>query len=326
MALRLTMGFGDNPRVQPLRDGTVKPDSIELEFVPSRNLFYHNLAVDDLDCSEMSISETILGHERGDGSKWDWTAVPIFMSRAHGWSNMLVNTSSGIESLADLKGKRVATPDYDMTFALWMRCLLKDLYGLEASDIQWFNIRPRGESHGMALGLEKTPPPGVTLNWFPEGLNAFEALDRGEIDAACIPMPPGSGFNPRVKRLLPDDGKDVITQHYQKMGVLQTNHHIIVQNRIVKDHPWVPMELYNAFTRSKAVAYQRARQQMEAYLYFNGSDFQDQAAIFGADPYPCGMKAMRPMVERLFQGSLEQGLIRKPVTVEEIYHPTTIDT
>ena len=95
--VRLTMGFGDNPRVQPLRDGTVKPDSIELEFVPSRNLFYHNLAVDDLDCSEMSISETILGHERGDGSKWDWTAVPIFMSRAHGWTNMLVNTSSGIE-------------------------------------------------------------------------------------------------------------------------------------------------------------------------------------------------------------------------------------
>ena len=178
----------------------------------------------------------------------------------------------------------------------------------------------------MALGLEKTPPPGVTLNWFPDGLNAFEALDRGEIDAACIPMPPGSGFNPRVKRLLPDDGKEVITQHYQKMGVLQTNHHIIVQNRIVKEHPWVPMELYNAFTRSKAVAYQRARQQMEAYLYFDGSDFQDQAAIFGADPYPCGMKAMRPMVERLFQGSLEQGLIRKPVTVEEIYHPTTIDT
>jgi hypothetical protein len=32
------------------------------------------------------------------------------------------------------------------------------------------------------------------------------------------------------------------------------------------------------------------------------------------------------MLERLFQGSLEQGLIRKPLTVEDVYHPTTLDT
>lgn len=326
MVLKLKMGFGDNPRVQPLRDGTVKLDSIDLEFVPSRNLFYHNLAIDDYDCSEMSISETILGRERGDGTKWDWTAVPIFMSRAHGWTNMLVNTSSGIESLADLKGKRVATPDYDMTFALWMRCLLKDLYGLEASDINWYNIRPRGESHGLELGLDKTPPPGVNLKWHPEGLDAAAALDRGEIDAACIPMPAGWEGNPRVKQLLTDDGKAVITEHFKKMGVLQTNHHVIVQNRIVREHPWVPMELYNGFMKSKAVAYQRARQAMAAYMYFDGNDFSDQASVFGDDPYPCGIKNMRPMLERLFQGSLEQGLIRKPTTIEEVYYPTTLDS
>ena len=65
------MGFGSNPRVQPLRDGTVKPDSIELEFVPSRNLFYHNLAIDDLGLfPRCRFSETILARERTDGTKW----------------------------------------------------------------------------------------------------------------------------------------------------------------------------------------------------------------------------------------------------------------
>ena len=121
--IRLTIGFGDNPRIQPLKDGTVKPDSIKLEFQASRNLFYHNLAIDDLDCSETDISETILAKERTDGTRWDWTAVPIFLSRAYGWTGILVYDSSGIETLADLKGKRVAVPDYDMTFALWMRCV-----------------------------------------------------------------------------------------------------------------------------------------------------------------------------------------------------------
>jgi hypothetical protein len=33
MALRLTMGFSDNPRVQPLKDGIVKPQGIELDCI-----------------------------------------------------------------------------------------------------------------------------------------------------------------------------------------------------------------------------------------------------------------------------------------------------
>ena len=33
MTLRLTIGFSDNPRVQPLKDGAVKPQNIELGFV-----------------------------------------------------------------------------------------------------------------------------------------------------------------------------------------------------------------------------------------------------------------------------------------------------
>src|SRR3989442_2964581 len=75
MALRLTMGFSDNPRVQPLKDGIVKPQGIELDCVtldPS-NLFQRNLTYDEFDVSEMSISETLLARERTDGKKWDWS-------------------------------------------------------------------------------------------------------------------------------------------------------------------------------------------------------------------------------------------------------------
>ena len=60
MPLRLAMGFSDNPRVQPLKDGLVKPQGIELDCItldPS-NLFQRNLRYDEFDVSEMSISET----------------------------------------------------------------------------------------------------------------------------------------------------------------------------------------------------------------------------------------------------------------------------
>lgn len=53
MALRLTMAFTNNPRVQPLKDGTVKPGNIDLEFVTvdADALFYWNLKYDEFDAS-----------------------------------------------------------------------------------------------------------------------------------------------------------------------------------------------------------------------------------------------------------------------------------
>jgi 4,5-dihydroxyphthalate decarboxylase len=163
MALRITMAYSDNPRIQPLRDGTVKPENIDLEMitVPPSDLFYRNLAFDEFDASEMSISETLLAKERSDGTKWDWSALPCFLSRGHVWPNLYVNTSSGIDSLAGIKGKRIGVPDYDMTAALWFRATLKDLYGIEASDNTWYNGRTIEFSHGGVLGLDDSGPRGV---------------------------------------------------------------------------------------------------------------------------------------------------------------------
>jgi len=154
VALRLTIGFFRHPRVEPLKDGTVKPQNIELGFVtldPSA-LFQRKLFYDEFDVSEMSISETLLARERSDGTKWDWSALPIFLSRGHHWPYLYVNTASGIASLADMRGKRIGVPDYDMTAALWFRNTLKDLYGIEAKDNVWFNGRTKELSHGGRLG------------------------------------------------------------------------------------------------------------------------------------------------------------------------------
>ena len=120
MALKLTVGFSDNSRVQPLKDDVVRPENIDLEFVnlDPNALFHRNLAHDDLDVSEMSFSETLLAKERSDGTRWDWSALPVFLSRGHGWARLYANTASGIENLGDLKGKRIGVPDYDMTAAL----------------------------------------------------------------------------------------------------------------------------------------------------------------------------------------------------------------
>ena len=345
MALRLTIAFSENPRVQPLKDGTVKPQNIELQFVtldPSA-LFQRNLVHDEFDVSEMSISETLLAIERRTGNRWDWSALPVFLSRGHVWPNLYVNAASGITGLGDLRGKRIGVPDYDMTAALWFRITLKDLYGIEAHDNIWFNGRTKELSHGGALGLDKAGPMGVIHHWLTVDQTLDVMLDRGEIDA-CTAIRPDSRVtagdstvidrwggtpiqgNPRLRKLLADNGKGVVFEFFRKTGFFQPNHHVIVQNRILREHPWVAMELYKAFQESKHVAYERAKRYESTCLYFPGLDREEQSAVVGPDPYPLGLRAMGQNIERAIRGSLEQGLLRKPLRLEDIYYRTTLNT
>jgi 4,5-dihydroxyphthalate decarboxylase len=339
------MAFSDNPRIQPLKEGAVKPQNIDLEYLtldPSA-LFQRNLAYDEFDVSEMSISETLLALERRDGSKWDWSALPVFLSRGHVWPTLYVHAEAGITTLGDLTGKRIGVPDYDMTAALWFRITLKDLYGIEAKDNIWYNGRTKELSHGGALGLDKARPVGIRHHWLTVDQTLDVMLDRGELDA-CTAIRPGSVVtagnravidryggtpidgNPRLRKLLPDNGKDVVYTYYRQTGFFQANHHVIVQNRILKEHPWVALELFNAFQRSKEAAYARARRQQAAYLYFPGNDFQEQAAVLGDDPFPLGLRAMGKNIARAIQGSVEQGLLTRPLRLEEVYYRTTLDT
>ncbi len=345
MALRLTIAFSDNPRLDPLKDGAVKPQGIELDFVTIEpgTLFFRNLTYDEFDVSEMSISETLLARERSDGKRWDWSALPVFLSRGHHWPNLYVNTASGITGLGDIKGKRIGVPDYDMTAALWFRITLKDLYGIEARDNVWFNGRTKELSHAGALGLDKAGPVGVEHHWLSADQTLDAMLDRGEIDA-CTAIRPHSRItagastvidrwggtqidgNPRLRKLLDDNGKSVVFEFYRKTGCFQANHHVIVQNRILREHPWVALELYDAFRRSKEVAYERARRYESTRVYFPGQDFAEQRTVVGDDPYPLGLAAMGQNIERAIQGSLEQGLLTKPLAIDEIYYRTTLKT
>ena len=352
MALKMTLAFSDNPRIDPLKDGTIKPDNIDLEFVTTdtNTLFYRTLAHGlEFDASEISISDTLLAKERNDTigrGKWDWSPIPLFLSRGHHVGDMYVNTSSRIEGLADLRGKRIGVSDYVMTAALWLRVTLKELYNIEAWDNIWYNCRTKELSHSAALGLHLAGHRvgnGVTHHWLTPDQTMDVMLDRGELDAIFPPKmaqgvtagdptvidryggTPMTG-NPRIRKLFNDRGKAAISEFFRRTGYYLVNHHVIIKNSILRQHPWVAMELYRAFERSKEVAYQRAKRAQSAYLYFEGNDWKEQSALFGEDPYPLGLRAMRKNIERAIQGSVEQGLLKKPIRIEDLYFHTTLDT
>jgi 4,5-dihydroxyphthalate decarboxylase len=214
----------------------------------------------------------------------------------------------------------------------------------EPSDITWYNGRTREVSHGAILGMYEDSPLGIKLNWLNEKQTFDAMLDRGDIDAATGFYPsrradavrnfidvdryggtPIEG-NPRIRKLVADGGRELMVAYHKKTGIIPVNHMLIVQQRILAEHPWVALEIYKAFQRSKEVAFERTRDYGAAYLLFADSSFQDQARIFGQDPYPQGVNANRKMLEVLFQGSFTQGLTKKMARIDDIFYPTTLDT
>jgi 4,5-dihydroxyphthalate decarboxylase len=149
-------------------------------------------------------------------------------------------------------------------------------------------------------------------------------LETGEVDAAIIH--PGwfdshsidrySGTslagNPRIRKLFPDDGRSLIEDFYKKARVYQINHHVIIQNRIVKEHPWVAMELFKAFQRSKEIALENTNQQ--------------SSAVSHKDDFPLGVHAMRKSFDRYIKAMLDGKVIKTRFRAEDVYYPTTLET
>ena len=171
-------------------------------------------------------------------------------------------------------------------------------------------------------------PLGIDINWVKEGHTLGGMLEQGELDASFgFPPPPlGASRNLPIRRLMQDGGKEVTLKFFQQEGVIPVNHVVIIQNRVLREHPWVAQELYWSFQESKQKAYERAKQLSHSYLLFEGRDSQDQATQFGDDPYPLGMKANEKTLTMLFENTFDQGLTKRLITFEEFFYSSVMDT
>lgn len=342
--LNLKVGLTKNPRFEPLIDGGVKSDKLNLEIhvTTPPELFFRNLKSDEFDVFEMSLSEFLITRERAQGDRWQWSALPIFPAKAFVWLGLFANTAAGIAGLADFRGKRIGVPDYVMTAALWMRIFLRELHAISPSEISWFIGRVPELSHGGMLNIDSKPPAGVSLTWLTAEQTFDVMLDRGDLDAAYgfeprhdpklfklnIDRYGGTPLedNPRLKRLFSDGGRSVVGAFFKKTGIVPANHVIVAQRRLLEENSWLAAELYKLFSASKQTAYERGKYASPAYLYFAGADPKDQASTFGDDPFPFGISKNRPMLEILFRNSNAEGLTQRLAKIEEVFVPALLNT
>ncbi|MGH9196647.1 MAG: hypothetical protein ACRD1T_13000, partial [Acidimicrobiia bacterium] len=306
MALDLTLCMADYDRTAALRDGSVKPEGISLKYVVSSpsETFWRMLRSDEFDVSEMSLSSFLIARSQGRA----WTAIPVFPFRAFFHTLIFVRADSTIGGPGDLEGKHFGLPEYQMTAAVWTRGVLEHEFHVPASAIRWHVERKPALSHGGLTGF--TSPPGVAIERIPDGETLASLLVSGQLDAVMTSPYPGmkSILNetdllqlsrlPHVRPLFPEPVAEGI-RYYRTHGFSHINHTVIVQDRILRDHPWVALSLLRAFEEAKQVGYRRIDSLLRSSLLFAFGCLQTQREIFGDDPYPYGIRANRKALERL---------------------------
>jgi 4,5-dihydroxyphthalate decarboxylase len=171
--LRLTFACGPYDRTLALRDGTIQPEGIELNYIAAQppDIFWRMLQFKEFEIAEMSLSNYTTLVSTGEPP---FVAIPVFPSRVFRHGYFFIHTDKGIKTPADLKGRRGGVPEYSMTAAVYMRGLLQHEYGVKPSDIDW--VQGRADRLGRKL------PPDIRLTQAPPGTELGDLLERGEID------------------------------------------------------------------------------------------------------------------------------------------------
>lgn len=317
-SLRLSLACGPYDRTQALRDGTIRPQGIELTYVSGQpaELFWRMLRYKEFEVSEMSMSNYVSLVGRGD---CPFIAIPAFLSRVFRHGYIFVNGSSGIRVPKDLIGRRGGVPEYSQTAAVMARGLLEHEYGVRPHQIEWV----QGRKDRMQLSL----PADIQITQAPDGRELSDMLDRGEIDFLITGNNPRSfrSGSPNVQRLFPNY-RELERDYYRRTKIYPIMHTVVIRRDVYDRDPWVAVSLYNAFCAAKGLCCQLLLETGSPKATFGWLQamIEEEQAVFGKDWYPYGVEPNRPSLEALLQYNYEQGLTPRPIEVEELFAPSTL--
>src|SRR5437879_2195738 len=249
--LQLSVAAGNYDRVRRPMDGAVQIDGVDPIFMnlPPEEIFYRAFRSMDFDICELSMSSFTVKTALGD---CPYVGVPAFVSRAFRHNSIYVRKDR-IKTPADLKGKRVGLPEYQLTANVWARAILEDDHGVKPTDVTW--VRGGVETAGRPEKIGISLPKEIKLESAPEGVTISELLDRGEIDGFMAPRPPAfiERGHPHVGWLFADPTKAAI-DYFKRTRIFPIMHMVGVRRTIAERHPWLPAAVLKAFEQAKAAA------------------------------------------------------------------------
>ncbi len=316
--LPLSIATTDYDHFRDLRFGLVRPEGIDLNWMTlgHHECFARFTANREFDLAELSFAKFATQVTRPDS---DIIGLPVICSRLFRFGSFYVNRRSGIRSVQDLAGRKVGSPEWAHSAAVYMRGWMHNEMGVKLTDVHW--VQAGANAPGRAEKVEIHLPQGVQLTRVADK-SLSQMLASGEIDCAIIARPPTCFLegHPDVERLFPDF-VDMEQDYYDRTRVWPIMHIVAMRRAIIEAHPWVGRNLLNAFEASKQRSLERLLDPaVSRYpVPWLSSYARRQRDRFGADLFPYGIEPNRPTWEQMALYTWQQGIAHRQFTPEEIF-------
>ncbi len=313
--LRLSMACDNYDYLQPLKEGKVEAEGIDLNLITvesgirHQRMFYYG----EYDVCEFSMSSYLVARSKGI----DWfPAIPFFTRRMFGHKFCFTRAGSEFKKPSDLKGRKIGIRTYENTLALMVKGMFMNNYNLSVDEVTWVCVNDK------LVGT--SPPSNVKVEQVEGKKKLEELLLAKEIDAEAEPdLPPGwLNGEGKVERLFPDFEK-AERDYYTKTQIFPIMHPIVIKKEILDRDPWVATSLYELFIKTWRQYRNFMQQPHRLSFAWAGSYLEEERAFFGRDPYAQGLKENHHDIKTMIQFAQEQGMLDRPITVEELFTENT---
>lgn len=323
--LLLSMACTNYDRTAALFDGRVQIEGVDLvsSQVEPEEAFHRAFRFGEFDITEMSMSSHTMMTSRGSNS---YVAIPAFVSRLFRHSGIYIRTDRGIRTPADLAGKTVGLPEYQITANVWIRGILQDDYGLDPASVHWRRggVEDAGRDERAPLKL----PADIDLRQVPDGKTLSRMLAAGELDAVISARAPSCFLRgePNVDRMFPDYPATE-AEYFKRTRIFPTMHAIGIRKELAEQHPWLPVNVFKAFIKAKELAFHEMGQIGHLFhsLPWGVAAYEKAKKEMGEDYWSYGFEPNRHVLETFTRYHHQQGLSARKVEPEELFVPASTD-
>jgi 4,5-dihydroxyphthalate decarboxylase len=266
----------------------------------------------EFDIAEVSLASYILAKAQGAA----FTAVPVFPRRLFSANHIYVNARSGIQTPADLRGRRIAIRGWQVSLSVLAKGDLKTRHGVDWQDIDWVVQ----DAEQVALTDSR-----LRLNRMPQGTSGAQLLLSGEVDAFIDPKPPRAVLDGQggVRNLFADQRRECL-DYFQQRRCFPAMHLLVIRDDVARRFPELPAYLMHAWDDAQA----KTRQIYEDYAYtsmpLGRLAWEQSQRDFGDQLFPAGLQANRDNLEWFIDYLVDQLLLPEPIAVEQLFHASVL--
>jgi len=319
--ISLTLACGAYDRTEPLHDGRVKVEGVNLTYIPIESppeIFARAIRAGEFHIAEMSMATYFTSVTSGD---FPFIALPVFPCRFFRHGNIFINRNAGIRAPKDLEGKKVGTLGYGQSAACWIRGILSEDYGVDLNKVRWFEGGLETAWQGDAS--QHAHMAHVKTERAPSTASLSDLLASGELDAFVGARRPSCyGKSPDVELLFPDF-RNVEREYYKRTGIFPIMHNVVVRKDILERYPWVGTSLFKAFEQAKAISNRDMRftGTMKYSIPWLFNEIDELDLLFAGDAYRNGLEENRHVVETFCRYLLEQNLVKNKININDHFIP-----